>query len=236
MTTHFAFPTLAPSTKKIIVTLLSAFVLEVVLQIWMKIPIFQTLALHPAQVGTHTLWQMVTYPLVEFPDALFKLLLSLLMLWWFLSPFEQQHGSKRMFQLCAVAVLAASIPALVIGYLTQNSQMVVSSYLAGSDPIALAALAAFAITYRHSQILLFGAFPMKPTHVIGLSIGISVLFFLISRDVTALAAHLGAIGGGIGFIRWIQRPPTRKKRSLRGAEASLHVLRGGRSNPTHWMN
>jgi membrane associated rhomboid family serine protease len=236
MSSHFAFPPLAPLTKKIIILLFAAFVLEVILQVWLGIPVFQLLALQPTQLGVHTMWQLVTYPLVEYPDAVFKILLSLLMLWWFLSPFEQRHGVRRTLQLSGVAILSASVPALAVGYATQDSGLFASSLLAGSDPIALAALAAFAITHRHSQILLFGVFAMKPVHIIALSVGISVLFFLVTRDVTTLAAHLGAIAGGYGFMHWLQRPPSRRTRTPRGAEASLHVLRGGKAEPPRWIN
>lgn len=234
---HFAFPPLGALTKKIILVLFGAFIVQAILEVWVGMPVFRTLALNPTELGAATLWQIITYPLVELPAAIFKLLLSLLMLWWFLSPFEHRYGRIRTLQLCAVAVLSAALLALSVGYLSLGGGLFLSSYLAGADPIGLAALCAFALIHRRSQILLFGVFAMKPMHIILLSIGLSVLMFLISRDVTTLCAHLGAMGGGAGYVKWLEKPPrSKRRRPRRGVEASLHVLQGGRPEPPRWMN
>ncbi|QQR89904.1 MAG: rhomboid family intramembrane serine protease [Myxococcales bacterium] len=235
---HMALPPLAPTTKKIIVLLSAAFIAELILQVWVGIPVFQMLALDPTTLGIQTLWQLFTFPFVEYPQAIIKVFLSLLMIWWFLSPFELSHGRARLIQLCMAAILASGLAALLTGQIVSSGSVFTSSLLAGSDALSLAALAAFAATYRHSQILLFGVFPIKTMHIIAFSVAMSVLYFLASRDLVSLAAHLAAIGAGFAFVNWMRRPP--KRRTLKrktGADAALQVLQGGKpTDPPKWLN
>ena len=177
---RMALPPISPLVKKLITVLFAAFIIELVLQIWLEWPVFQLLALDPTQLSTATFWQLLSYPLVETPGAVFKVLLNLLMLWWFLSPFEANYGPRRTMQFIVAATLSASLPALAIGLLFSGTGIFASSYLSGSDAIGLAALAAFAMSYRHGTINLFGIFPMKAMHLIFLSMGLSFLFFLAS--------------------------------------------------------
>ena len=53
-----------------------------------------------------------------------------------------------------------------------------------------------------------------------------------------LVADLGAVGGGVGFIEWLRRPPKRRIRKVaRGKrKSSFDVVEGGRSDEPRWLD
>jgi membrane associated rhomboid family serine protease len=78
---------------------------------------------------------------------------------------------------------------------------------------------------------------MKPVHIIYLVLALSALMFITSGDAVALAADIGAIGGGMAFIEWLRRPPGRRRRpKRRKKKGSLDVVRGGRADEPRWLN
>jgi membrane associated rhomboid family serine protease len=83
----------------------------------------------------------------------------------------------------------------------------------------------------------FGVIDMKPVHIIYLVLALSALMFITSGDSVALAADIGAIGGGMAFIEWLRRPPSRRRRRRpRKKKGSFGVVRGGRADEPRWLN
>src|SRR5690606_18722995 len=105
-------------------------------------------------------------------------------------------------------------------------------------PMLLGGIAAFAWSLpRNASLSFFGAFSLKPLHLVGLFVGVSVLQFLASQSVMHLVADLGGIGGGILFVRWMRRPRSRPGSGNKPAR-NLRVLEGGRNSagPPRWLN
>lgn len=233
----FAFPRLTPVVRKLLFLFLGAFVLELLLERWAGVPVYGALALTPAAPGVHTAWQVVTYALVwpPGPQSVLPLLIGLVFLWWMMAPFEERFGPRRTWQLALVGVLSASLPALLVGVLLPQPYP-----LSGFDAILLATISAFAWSLRHhGQLMLFGVIPMRAIHLILLVVGVSVLFFIASGNVLDLVADLGAVGGGIGFVEWMTRPPQRRARragAKRRKKSPFKVVRGGNDEGKHWLN
>jgi hypothetical protein len=232
----FRFPPLTPFVKKLLIALFGAWILQILLQNWAGVPVFAFLALDTAQPGVATLWQLGTHVLAfpTGPQAVFSMLIMLVFLWWMLAPFEQRFGEKRTIQLCGVAVLSSAIFALVVGLLVPNP-----SALYGAQAMLLGSIAAFAWSYRgQGRMSLFGVVEMKPVHIIYLVLALSVLMFITSGDAVALAADFGAIGGGMAFIEWLRRPPSRRRTrpKRRKKKGSLDVVQGGRADEPRWLN
>jgi membrane associated rhomboid family serine protease len=231
----FRFPPLTPFVKKLLIALFSTWILQIFLQNWGGVPMFELLALDTGSPGVQTLWQLGTHVFAfpTGPQAVFSMLIVLLFLWLMLAPFEQRFGQKRTIQLCIVAVLCSAVLALIVGLIVPSP-----SRLYGAQAILLASIAAFAWSYRgQGRMSFFGVIDMKPVHIIYLVLALSALMFITSGDAVALAADLGAIGGGMGFIEWLKRPPKRRRRpKRRKKQSSFDVVEGGRADEPRWLN
>jgi membrane associated rhomboid family serine protease len=149
-------------------------------------------------------WQLGTYVLVDLSPPVW-FLLGLLFLYWALSRFEADFGSKRTLQLCAVSALSASVPVWLIGFAVPGSPL-----LSGSSALWYGGMAATAWLYRDQPISLFGALTMMARQLLYLLLGLAVLGFLFDKDHSRLVGTIGALGGGIWFVRWLQRPRPRR--------------------------
>ncbi len=226
---------MTPFVKKLLITLFGAWILQILLQNWAGVPIFSLLALDTAHPSVATLWQLATHVFAfpTGPQAVFSMLIVLVFLWWMLAPFELRFGEKRTVQLCVVAALSSALLALIAGLLVSSP-----SALYGAQAILLGSIAAFAWSYRgQGRMSFFGVIDMKPIHIIYLVLALSALMFITSGDAVALAADIGAIGGGIGFIEWLKRPPKRRRRPRkRKGRSSFDVVQGGRADEPRWLN
>ena len=232
----FRFPPLTPLVKKLLIALFAAWIVQILLQNWAGVPTLALLALNTGSLGIHTLWQLGTHVFAfpTGPQAVVSMLLSLVFLWWMLAPFEQRFGQKRTIQLCVVSALSAALLGLLAGLVAPNP-----SPLFGAQAIILGTIAAFAWSYRgQGRMSFFGVIDMKPVHIIYLVLAFSLLMFLISGDAVALAADLGAVGGGMGFIEWLRRPPKRRRRRVKRGQrkSSFDVVEGGRADEPRWLN
>ncbi len=234
----FSFPPLTPFVKKLLIVLFSAWILQIIVENWLGFGIFEALALNTGELGVHTLWQLFTHVFATptGPAYVFSMLITLVFLWWMLAPFEQRFGQKRTLQLCIFAALASAVPALIVGQLIPGTQR-----LFGAQAILIGSIAAFAWSYRgRGRMSFFGVIDMKPVHIIYVVLGLSALMFITSRDLVSFVADLGAIGGGIGFIEWLRRPPRpgrrRKAKKKKKRKGSLDVIDGGRPKEPRWLN
>lgn len=209
----FSFPPLTPFLRKLLIGLAGFYVAELILQNWLGLPVYQWLALTPTELGPQILWQVFTHVLVwpPGPEAVFGVMISLVFLWWMIAPFEARFGERRTLQLCLVSALAAALPALIVGIVFPQP-----ARLSGTSPLLLGAIGAFAWSLRgRGTLSFFGVLPMRPEQIILLVAGVSVVFFLASRNVLDLVANLGALAGGVGFVQWMRRPPRRGVRRKR---------------------
>jgi membrane associated rhomboid family serine protease len=231
----FSAPPLTPLVKKMIVTLLVAFVAELVLRNFVGVEVTHLLALQATNPGIHTLWQVVTYVLVA-GEAPLSMLIGLLFMWLILSPFEASFGTRRTLELCTSGVLGAAGAALVVGVAFPEPPYL----LLGSHPMSYAGMAAMAQVMQRGRMMFFGVFPMTSKQLLLLLVGLSVLEFLASKNHVMLAASLGSIAAGLGYVRHMSRPP-RPPRKGRPSNPRLRVVRGG-SDPSDqndgpkWLN
>ncbi|MFW2388284.1 MAG: rhomboid family intramembrane serine protease [Polyangiales bacterium] len=231
----FRFPPLTAFVKILLIALFGAWFVQIILQNLAGVPIFELLALNTGQPGVETLWQLGTHVFAfpTGPQAVFSMLIMLVFLWWMLAPFEQRFGEKRTIQLCVAAALAAAVLALIVGLIVPNP-----SRLYGAQAMLLGSIAAFAWSYRgQGRMSFFGVIDMKPVHIIYLVLALSLLMFITSGDAVALAADVGAIGGGMAFIEWLRRPPGRRRpRKRRKKKSDFDVVQGGRADEPRWLN
>ena len=249
----FRFPPLSRFVKKLCVFLIAAFVLELLAVNFGRFNVFELLALVVARkftpegpavstLGFQTLWQVITYVVVAppTPDGVMSLAFSLLFIWLIVSPFELAYGPLHTIRLCGLAVLAASIPAvllqLLFPFLTPSD-----SILYGTFPITYAGMATIAGLARGGTISPFGLFTITAKQFLGFLIGFSVVMFLASLNLAMLVGSVGAIGAGLWYTGWMRRPPSRPStgRRRRSSVSGLKVILSGKDEqkkPTGWLN
>jgi membrane associated rhomboid family serine protease len=229
----FQLPPLTPFVRVLLIALLVVFVLAAVLENFAGIPVVGFLELKPG-LSLLTPLQLFTHVWVVRPDpnAVLWLAISGYFLWLILAQFEARYGTPRAVQLTLVAAVSAGLPALLVGLLAPRF----AAPLAGPQTITLCAICAYAaLMPRQAQLNFFG-WMLSPRHLLWVILGFSLIGFITSRNGAALAADLGAIGGGLAFVKyWMQRPPPR--RSAKKGGGRLHVVRSDDdSGPGRWLN
>ena len=226
----FQFPRLTPLTKKLLIGLAAAFVLQAILEIWIGQQIFRTLALEVTPPTVAATWQIATYVVVVpiGPNALLPFMINVLFLWLILAPFESRFGSRRTWQLCLSSQVGYGLAGMLGGLLLGGAP------LFGAGCWLLGAIAAFAASLPKDGVLsFFGLFQMRPPQLIMLMVGISLLSFLLSQNFAGLAADLGAIGAGMLFIRWLRRPTQPPRKKKKGNDHGFQVIQGGDDRPKY---
>ena len=217
------------------------YIASAILQNFVGVPVTRLFALDPLVLGPQTLWQVLTHVAIEppTPNSVLSLLLTLLFMWWILSPFEERYGRERLLQLTLVAAVASAVPAVVVG----QTLPAYSSFVAGPHGVLLAGLTASAVVLpAHAQLSFFGLFTLTPRQLIYLIIAVSVVSFLTSLNGAQLGADLGAIGGAVLFVRyWMQRPPPSRtfkggKRKGRRDSGRIRLVRDDDDEPKRWLN
>ncbi len=200
------------------------------------LPLFMLSALSP-HLGIPSLWQVFTHVLVypPAPGSVLSLAISLFFFWLIAAPFEMRFGPKRTLQLCALAALSSGVAALLAG------QVLPSTVMYGTGPVLLAIIAAYAISLPPEvELSFFGVLPLKPRALIGVVLGLSAVMALAGENYAGLVGDLAAVGTAIVFMRWMLRPPSRRKRSAQKKASSNPPLRivysGDKNNPPKWLN
>jgi membrane associated rhomboid family serine protease len=221
---RFALPRISAVVRNLIVTLCVAYVAQLLLENWLGVSVTGLFALRP---GGFAPWQLVTYVFVNHAPPIW-FALGLLFLYWSLSRFEADFGPKRTLQLCIASALAASAPVWLLGFVIPGSPL-----LAGSSPLWYGGMAATAYLYRDQPVSLFGALTMTARQLLYLLVGLSVLSFLFDKNHSQLVADLGAMAGGIFYVRWLQRPRKRRPAPSKPPPrrpSGLRVIEGGQGD------
>lgn len=213
-----------------------SFVLGLVCTHWLPPPLSEGVLnaiLWPLGAERFAPWQLFTHVLVNFPDSQYivNFLLDVLIFWLFAWQVELGGGRNRfLFLIFGVPILAG-----VIGLpFTQFS--VFAGPFVGFTVMLDVLIMAFYMMNRHAMASFFFLVPMKLVHLIYLSIGLRVLFFL-ARANPNLQYQLIAMGltylifrYGIPFDReelevWRL---TRQVREKGRKSVPFEVIEGGR--------
>lgn len=233
------FPPLTLLVRTCLIAFLVAYVALLVAVNWLgQADLVRYLALSSGEVWIGNVWQLATYALVQdtSPQGVMQFIISAIFFWWIVAAYEQSFATKRTIQVLVCSLFGASIPAFLVG-------LFLPGVLYGFMSMTLGAFTAhaWAMKILKQQANFFGVWTMKPTTMIWLILGLSLLHFLASRDFVSLAGDLGATGTGILFTEWISRPPgtperKRKKSGGRRRGPALQVIEGGKDDPPQWLN
>jgi membrane associated rhomboid family serine protease len=234
----FRFPPLTPVARALLIALVVSFVLCAVLENFVGVPVVMLLALLPT-VSLLTPLQVFTHLLVLPPssDGLIMLLLSSLFLWLCLVPVEAAWGPKRAIQLILAAAVGSAAAALLFGLILPSF----GGLVLGPGAITLAAIAGYVASVPRNAMISFGSVGMPARNLLLTNVAISVMYFLVNKNGSALVADLGALGTGLLFTRFLVMAPQRAPSRKRTSSSRLRLVKNEKDDddddePKHWLN
>lgn len=187
--------TLTPVGKIMLMIYASIYVLELICEHWLGLPIYGLMALSPLSTGTFHIWQVGTHALVHDPGAPISFLINCLVFYFFSGTIESALGTRKFLTLYASAAIGGAI----IGLLFSNMTSFSTPY-AGMMPSLLALIVTFGLLQPEAIILLFFVLPVKAKFISYGTVIVTALTFLAKANVHG-AYHLGGILFGYLYFR-----------------------------------
>ena len=186
---------LTPVGKIILIGYATIYVLELIGQHWLGLPLYQWLALSPVGSPLFGIWQLVTHPLIHNPGAPIGFLIDCVVFYFFAGTIESALGTRNFIRL----YLAATIGAAAVGLLFA-SLMTVAAPFGGMMPGLLALIVVFGLLNPEATVLLMFILPVKAKYISYGTVIITALTFL-ARTNTHGAYHLGGIAAAWLYFR-----------------------------------
>ncbi len=187
--------TLTPVGKIMLIVYASIYILELLCEHWLAIPLYGWLALNPLRSGTFQFWQVLTHPVIHNPGAPISFLINCLVFYFFAGTIESALGTRRFLAL----YIAAAVGGVIAGLLFSGLASFSVPY-AGMMPSLLALIVTFGLLQPEAVILLFFVLPVKAKFISYGTVIVTALTFLAKANVHG-AYHLGGILFGYLYFR-----------------------------------
>lgn len=152
----------------------------------------EALVFRPRALFSGHVWKLFTYTLYEAQPL--GLLVTGLILWMFASPLEKAWGTRRFLMFYFSTTALAGVAGALVGLAAPS----VGRFANEGGTAALEALAAgFALSFASSQILLGFVLPIPARALIPLSLGITLLYVLMTGNVAGYVVPVLALFAGV---------------------------------------
>lgn len=207
--------------KSMLIIYAAVYIVELIGQHWMGIPLYQLLALSPVKSEYFQFWQLFTHPVIHDPGAPISFLINCLVFYFFAGTIESALGTRGFLRLYIIAALGGAVAGLVFSGLTSFG-----APMSGMMPSLLALIVTFGFLQPEATILLMFVLPIKAKYISYGTIIVTALTFLAQTNAHG-AYHLGGIGLGwlyfrsptqwldLNWWRWKYFEHTQKKRRSR---------------------
>ena len=193
--TSFGFgSSLTRLAKRLLILYTIIYVVELVCEHWLKIPVVAQLQLYPIQSDSFRIWQLVTHPFVHDPRSPLGFLINGLILYFFSAPVEHAFGTRRFLVLFYFSAFGAALSGLAFGSVSGFSNPFM-----GMLPSLLALIVVFGLLNPNATILLMFILPIKAKYLSYGTVLITLLTFLAKANPSG-AYHLGGILFGYLFF------------------------------------
>lgn len=174
------------------------YVVELLCEHWLAVPVYSWLALNPLTSPGFGIWQVITHPLLHAPDAPIGFLINCLVFYFFAGTIEYSLGTRKFITLYILAAIGGVAAGLPFSALPSFSFL-----FSGMMPSLLALIVVFGLMQPEASILLFFVLPIKAKYISYGTVIITLLTFLAKANVHG-AYHLGGMLFGYLYFR----PPT----------------------------
>lgn len=171
------------------------YVLELILEHWLQVPIVESLRLYPLGHPDFSILQLPTHLFLHAPDAPIAFLINCLVFYFFAAPIENALGTARFLKLFYIAAAGAALCGLLF-----SAVSAFSAPFMGMLPSLLALVTVFGLLNPEATILLMFILPVKAKYLSYGTIVITLLTFLAKANPHG-AYHLGGILFGLLYFK-----------------------------------
>jgi membrane associated rhomboid family serine protease len=223
--------------KIMLIVYAAVYVMVLIGEHWLGLPLYGWLALSPLSSGHFQVWQLVTHPLIHNPGAPIGFLIDCVVFYFFAGTIESALGTRRFLQLYIIAAIGGAIAGLAFSGLSSFSVP-----YAGMMPSLLALIVVFGLLQPESTILLMFVLPIKAKYISYGTVIVTALTFLAQTNPQG-AYHLGGIGLAWLYFRsptqWLDANWWRWKifeHNQKKRRAKFTVIDGKHSDPNNDQN
>ncbi len=171
------------------------YVIELICEHWLGLPVYRTFALGPLASGVFRPWQLLTHPLLHDPNAPIGFLINCLVFYFFAGTIEYALGTRRFITLYVISAIGAVAAGLPLSALPSFN-----TFFSGMMPSLLTLVVVFGLINPEASILLFFILPIKAKYISYATVIITALTFLAKANAHG-AYHLGGILFGYIYFR-----------------------------------
>ena len=95
--------------KRLLLVYGAIYILELLFEHWLKIPVVPALQLYPLKFKSFHIWQIFTHPFIHNPRAPISFLINCIVFYFFAAPVEHALGSKRFLILFYLSALGGAL-------------------------------------------------------------------------------------------------------------------------------
>ncbi len=187
---------LTQTGKIMLIVYAAVYVLELLGEHWLGMPLYGMLALSPMGSGGFYPWQLITHPFIHDPSAPIGFLIDCVVFYFFAGTIESALGTRRFLSLYIIAAIGGAVAGFLFSALT--SAMIP---YAGMMPSLLGLIVVFGLLQPESTVLLMFVLPVKAKYISYGTVIVTALTFLARTNVYG-AYHLGGIGLAWLYFRY----------------------------------
>jgi membrane associated rhomboid family serine protease len=222
---------LTQTGKIMLIVYATVYVLELIGEHWLGMPIFHWLALSPLKSGQFHIWQLVTHPVIHDPGAPIGFLIDCVVFYFFAGAVESALGTRDFIRLYLLAIVGGAAAGL-----TFSGLVFPGVPFAGMMPSLLALIVVFGLLQPEATILFMFVLPIKAKYISYGTIVVTALTFLAQTNLHG-AYHLGGIGLAWLYFRspaqWLEANwwrGIRFRRSQKKHRSGFTVIDGNKKN------
>jgi len=171
------------------------YVLELLLEHWLKVRIVSLIQLYPYNISDFHFWQLFSHPFIHNPHSPLSFLISCIVFYFFAAPVENTFGPKRFLILFYTSALGGALCGLAFSTVSGFNMP-----FSGMMPSLLSLIVVFGLLNPEATILLMFILPVKAKYLSYGTIIITALTFLAKANPHG-AYHLGGILFGYVYFR-----------------------------------
>jgi len=159
--------------KRLLIIYVSIYVLELLFEHWLKVPIVAFLQVYPVSFNSFHIWQIFTHPFIHDPHAPIGFVINCIVFYFFAAPVERAFGPIRFLILFYFSALGGALCGLAF-----SSVSGFNAPFMGMMPSLLSLIVVFGLLNPEATILLMFILPIKAKYLSYGTILMTLLTFL----------------------------------------------------------